>query len=116
MFLWVTLCPAVICLVSIIIVMSVLRWSSTSFELELAAAFGSLYQCLSASLERAFLDAHPVDIGKQINPEKYRDLLDIILKQSIKLNETYSQAAFELRVGRLSCMCLICFAGLPVSL
>lgn len=98
-FLWVTLTPAILCLVSLLIVMSLLRWSSTSFEGEMSATFALLQRCLMLGLNR-------LDIGGKnvtVDTSEYLQLRSQLLQRSINLNETYSQAAFELRIGRLSC-------------
>lgn len=73
--------------------------SPTNFETEMAVAFGLLRQSLTMSLHQM---GHGVDTTAA-DLSKYKQLQEKLLKQSIKLNETYSQAAFELRVGRLNC-------------
>ena len=96
-FLWITLSAATLCLVSLIAMMVIFRGSTTNFETETATTFALLEQCLSSSLYR---------VGARetkMNVSYYRQLHSQLLQQSIKLNETYSQAAFELRIGRLSC-------------
>ncbi|OBZ75721.1 Uncharacterized protein C26F1.08c [Grifola frondosa] len=104
-FLWVTLSAAIICLASLVIVMVLFRWSSTNFETETAATFSALHQCLSASLHRLTAgEAH-------IDPAAYRQLHIQLLQRSIKLNEFYSQAAFELRIGRLGLKSIRPFIG-----
>ncbi|KZT66828.1 hypothetical protein DAEQUDRAFT_729793 [Daedalea quercina L-15889] len=94
-FLYAAITPACLSLVSLLIVMSLLRWSSSSFEKEMAATFALLQKRLSVSLEH---------IGKDlaVEPEEYVKLRKELFQRSVRLNETYSQAAFELRVGRLS--------------
>ncbi len=44
---------------------------------------------------------HPSD--PSVDKNEYIRLKDDLLRRSINLNENYSQAAFELRIGRLSC-------------
>lgn len=44
---------------------------------------------------------HPND--PPVDLEQYQRLKVDLLHRSVKLNENYSQAAFELRIGRLSC-------------
>jgi hypothetical protein len=90
-FLWIALSAAVICLLSS---MMVLRWSSTRFAQEAAAAFSDLHRCLSLSLDGAFS-------GTLTMSSAHKNLHEKLLKESISLNATYSQAAFELRVGRV---------------
>ncbi|KAI0928180.1 hypothetical protein AcW2_004274 [Taiwanofungus camphoratus] len=107
-FLWVTLTPAILCLVSLLIVMSLLRWSSTSFEGEMSATFALLQRCLMLGLNR-------LDIGGKnvtVDTSEYLQLRSQLLQRSINLNETYSQAAFELRIGRLSLKSIRPFIGI----
>ena len=102
-FLYAAITPACLSLVSLLIVMTVLRWSSSSFEKEMAATFVMLQKCLSVGLQH---------IGKDLSvePEEYVKLRKELFQRSVRLNETYSQAAFELRVGRLSCESITRFA------
>lgn len=95
-FLYATIAPACLSLVSLLTVMTILRWSSSSFEKDMAATFAMLQKCLSISLQH---------IGKDlaVEPEEYVTLRRELFQRSVRLNETYSQAAFELRIGRLSC-------------
>ena len=72
------------------------RGSATNFELETATTFAALHECLSASMYR--IGAHET----KMDVFYYRRLHSQLLQRSIKLNESYSQAAFELRIGRLS--------------
>ncbi|KZT03579.1 uncharacterized protein LAESUDRAFT_659459 [Laetiporus sulphureus 93-53] len=97
-FLYATLAPASLALVALLIVMSVLRWSASSFEREMARTFALLARCVSISLNG--LGEKQKDIAA--DPAEYLSLRNQLFKQSIMLNETYSQAAFELRLGRLS--------------
>jgi hypothetical protein len=99
-FLWITLAAAVICLVSLLAIMSLLHWSVTSFEREIASTFSAIHETLRMGLSLAF--PHPND--PPIDAEQYQRMKVDLLSRSIKLNENYSQAAFELRIGRLSCM------------
>ncbi|TFK82012.1 hypothetical protein K466DRAFT_531014, partial [Polyporus arcularius HHB13444] len=95
-FLWVTLSAAVICLASLLLMMVVFPGSATNFETETAATFAALRECLTASLYRVGARETKMEVSY------YRNLYGQLLQRSIKLNETYSQAAFEIRVGRLS--------------
>ena len=72
--------------------------SATSFESETAATFALLKECLSSSLYRVGARETKMEVSI------YRQLHNQLLRRSIMLNESYSQAAFELRVGRLSRM------------
>ena len=107
-FLWVTLSAAIICLVSLLVLMAVFPGSATNFESETAATFAALQECLSASLYRVGARETRMEVSY------YRQLYNQLLQRSIKLNESYSQAAFELRLGRLSRMChaLCCASNL----
>ncbi|KAI0747801.1 hypothetical protein C8Q80DRAFT_1168545 [Daedaleopsis nitida] len=105
-FLWVTLSAAIICLVSLLSMMVVYRGSSTNFESETAAAFTVLHGCLSHSLYRVGARDTKMEVSF------YRQLHTQLLQRSIKLNESYSQAAFELRVGRLSLQSIHPFIGI----
>lgn len=98
-FLWIALTAAVLCLVSLIIVMVFIRWATTNFEQEVATTFALLHQSLSLALTLSFSPG-PTSITDR---EDYRALHQQLLTICIKLNESYSQAAFEFRVGRLSC-------------
>ncbi|GJE97050.1 Fusaric acid resistance protein-like [Phanerochaete sordida] len=97
-FLWITLSAAIICLVSLLVVMSLLHWSVTNFERDIASTFIIIQDTLRMGLALAF--PHPDD--PPVDPEQYQKLKVELLSRSIKLNENYSQAAFELRIGRLS--------------
>ncbi|OSD02763.1 hypothetical protein PYCCODRAFT_1389411 [Trametes coccinea BRFM310] len=105
-FLWVTLSAAILCLVSLILMMLIFRGSTTNFETETAATFALLEQCLSSSLYRVGARETKMDYAY------YRQLHSQLLARSIKLNETYSQAAFELRIGRLSLQTIHPFVGI----
>nr|VWO99075.1 ATP-dependent RNA helicase CshA (EC [Ganoderma boninense] len=79
--------------------------SSTSFESETAATFALLKECLSSSLYRVGARETRMEVSY------YRQLHNQLLRRSILLNESYSQAAFELRVGRLSLQSIHPFVG-----
>lgn len=79
--------------------MSVLRWNVTNFERDIASTFVVIHDCLRMGLSLAF--PHPND--PPVNLEQYQKMKVDLLNRSVKLNENYSQAAFELRIGRLSC-------------
>ena len=98
-FLWIVLCPAVLCLCALLAVMAFLRWSVTNFERDIASTFVVVQQCMRMGLALAF--PHPDD--PPVDLEQYQQLKVELLGRSIRLNENYSQAAFELRIGRLSC-------------
>ncbi len=93
-----TLSAAAICLASLLLMMVVFPGSATNFETETAATFAALRECLTASLYRVGARETKMEVSY------YRNLYGQLLQRSIKLNETYSQAAFEIRVGRLSRM------------
>ncbi|KAI0075450.1 hypothetical protein K474DRAFT_1646442 [Panus rudis PR-1116 ss-1] len=97
-FLWITLTAAIISLFSLIFVMILIRWKSTSFEQEVANTFALLHQSLSFALKMSFTELPPSDDDKS----QYRTLHSQLLARCIKLNDNYSQAAFEVRIGRLS--------------
>ena len=78
--------------------MVIFHGSATNFELETAATFSVLEECLASSLYRVGARETKMDVFY------YRQLHADLLRRSIKLNESYSQAAFELRIGRLSRM------------
>lgn len=90
-FLWIALSAAVICLFSS---MLILRWSSTHFAEEATSAFSHLHQSLSISLDSACS-------GLATMSDETKFLHAKLLKESVSLNAIYSQAAFELRVGRV---------------
>ncbi|CCM06383.1 uncharacterized protein FIBRA_08642 [Fibroporia radiculosa] len=97
-FLYVTIAPAVLSLAALLIVMTAYRWSSSSFAGDMAASFALLQRCLSVSVEG-------IQGGQRKMNADSMEILQLqsqLLQRSIILNETYSQAAFELRVGRLS--------------
>ncbi|KAI0060839.1 hypothetical protein BV25DRAFT_1827399 [Artomyces pyxidatus] len=105
-FLWITFSAAIICLFSS---MLLLHWSSTRFADEVAGTFSMLYECLAIGLREAFdFDAHN---ASEPLPSR-QNLLNNLLPRSILLNLTYSQAAFELRVGRLSVKSIKPFIGI----
>ncbi|KAI1790727.1 hypothetical protein LXA43DRAFT_973447 [Ganoderma leucocontextum] len=99
-FLWVTLSAAIICLTSLLAMMFIFFGSATSFESETAATFSLLQQCLSSSLYRVGARETRMEVTY------YRQLHNQLLRRSIMLNESYSQAAFELRISRLSLQCI----------
>lgn len=78
--------------------MSILKWTSTNFERDIASTFVAIQDCLRMGLSLAF--PHPFD--PPVAPEDYQRLKVDLLRRSVRLNENYSQAAFELRIGRLS--------------
>ena len=85
-------------MVSLLAMMTVFRGSTTNFESETAATFALLQECLSSSLYRVGARETKMEVSF------YRQLHNQLLRRSIMLNESYSQAAFELRIGRLSRM------------
>ncbi|KAI0822655.1 hypothetical protein BC628DRAFT_1421604 [Trametes gibbosa] len=104
-FLWITLSAAILCLVAISAMMLFFP-GSTNFESETVATFVLLEQCLSSSLYR--IGAHETKMPYT----QYQQLHNQLLQRSIKLNESYSQAAFELRIGRLSLHSIHPFIGI----
>lgn len=64
-----------------------------------------LHDSLSLALDEG-LGHESADGSLQYGPGGHRPILDAVLKRSVMLNTVYSQAAFELRVGRLSGSCL----------
>ncbi|KAI8998920.1 hypothetical protein BD414DRAFT_476445 [Trametes punicea] len=105
-FLWITLSAAILCLLSLLAMMLIFRGSTTNFETETAATFALLEQCLSSSLYRVGARETKTSFSH------YRQLHSQLLQQSIKLNESYSQAAFELRIGRLGLQSIYPFVGI----
>ncbi|KAJ3553528.1 hypothetical protein NM688_g3561 [Phlebia brevispora] len=97
-FLWITLCAAILCLVALLIVMALIRWASTNFERDIASTMSVIHTSLDMGLNLAF----PTPQFPTIDQIEYQRLRHDLLQRSIKLNENYSQAAFELRIGRLS--------------
>ncbi|THH09172.1 hypothetical protein EW146_g8766 [Bondarzewia mesenterica] len=95
---WISLSSAIICLFSS---MLLLHWFSTQFAREIASAFSQLHATLSTSLDLAFCQ---VGAEKAIAHafSRHQAALNGLLLNSIMLNATYSQAVFDLRVGRLS--------------
>ena len=92
--------------------MSILRWSVTNFERDIASTFVVIQDCLRMGLSLAF--PHPND--PPVNLDQYQKLKVDLLNRSVRLNENYSQAAFELRIGRLSRMLLLAINLLPHTL
>lgn len=90
-FLWITITPAVTSLVS---GMLLLEWSSPQFPRDTAAAISSIRSCLERNLNSTFTD--------QTNQRQPHDAHGSLLKQSVALSSVYHQAAFELRIGRIS--------------
>ena len=79
--------------------MSLLHWTSTNFEREMASAFSAIHRSLELGLSLTF--PHPSD--PPVDKCEYDKLRADLLQRSVRLNDSYSQAAFELRIGRLSC-------------
>ena len=79
--------------------MSLLHWTSTNFEREMASAFTTIHRSLELGLALTF--PHPFDLA--VDKHEYDKLRTDLLQRSVRLNDNYSQAAFELRIGRLSC-------------
>lgn len=63
-----------------------------------------LHDSLSLALDEG-LGHESTDGSLKYGPGGHRPILDAVLKRSVMLNASYSQAAFELRVGRLSGSC-----------
>ncbi|KAI0688742.1 hypothetical protein BC835DRAFT_1407984 [Cytidiella melzeri] len=97
-FLWVTLAAALICVFSLLFVMCLLHWTSTNFEKEMASTFTIIHRTLELGLSLTF--PHPFDVP--VDKQEYERLRTDLLRRSVRLNDQYSQAAFEVRVGRLS--------------
>jgi hypothetical protein len=98
-FMWMTMAAA---MVSLFCALAFLEWSSTQFPVEVAGAFSNLHYCLSTTLEIAFSKT-PIS-----TPSDYADIQAKLMARSIKLDALYAQAAFELRVGRLSGAHFLC--------
>lgn len=79
--------------------MTLIHWTSTNFEQDIAQTFAVIYKSLDMGLTLAF----PSTQGSPIDKIEYQSLRHDLLQRSIRLNENYSQAAFELRIGCLSC-------------
>lgn len=74
--------------------MVLLKWSSPHFACDVAQAFGKLQACLVNNLDEAFSDSALATPNRALHAD--------LLKRSTTLNIIYQQAAFELRVGRVS--------------
>lgn len=74
--------------------MAVLRWSCTQFADETISALSHLHQSLSLSLDTAFT-------GNPSTTTAQHSLQEKLLKKSLALNATYSQAAYEVRLGKV---------------
>ena len=79
--------------------MSLLHWRSTNFERDLASTLLVIHRSLELGLSLTF--PHPQECA--VDKAEYERLQREVLQRSVTLNENYSQAAFELRIGRLSC-------------
>lgn len=90
-FVWITLSAAIICLITC---MAVLRWSSIQFADETISAVSCLHKSLSLSLDAAFSGQSAVGTTQNV-------LQDTLLKKSLALNTTYSQAMYAVRIGRV---------------
>ncbi|KAH7921497.1 hypothetical protein BV22DRAFT_1038618 [Leucogyrophana mollusca] len=91
-YLWITFIAAIVCLFSSVLI---LHWSSTHLVEGVAATLMDLHRCLSLCTEGTF---------GSISPSRLADLKGIhvnLVHQSVTLNEKYSQAAFEFRIGRV---------------
>ena len=78
--------------------MSLIRWTSTNFERDIAETFSVIHKGIDMGLDLAF----PRPGRRLVDRNEYEQLKVDLLQRSIRLNENYSQAAFELRIGRLS--------------
>ncbi|KAH7908025.1 Fusaric acid resistance protein-like-domain-containing protein [Hygrophoropsis aurantiaca] len=88
-YLWITLTAAAICLFSSVLI---LHWSPTHLVEQVSATLAGLCTCLSVCMEYA-------------SPSQSADIRGMhmaLVQRSVTLNEVYSQAAFELRVGRVN--------------
>ncbi|KAG1883151.1 hypothetical protein F4604DRAFT_1741037 [Suillus subluteus] len=92
-FLWITVTAASVCLFSS---MLILHWSSTHLTEELASTLRIIHRCLAMCMDNPF--TYPS--SQQITDLK--DLHAELVHRSVILNEMYYQAAFELRIGRVS--------------
>ncbi|KAK7689181.1 hypothetical protein QCA50_007872 [Cerrena zonata] len=101
-FLWIALTAAIICLLSLMIVMLIIHWVPTNFEQEVASTFSLLHESTSLALRLSFSSNSEVASPSPNKREEYRTLHHDLLTRCIKLNESSSQAAFEIRIGRLS--------------
>ena len=79
--------------------MILIRWTSTNFERDIAKTFGVIHKSLNMGLSLAFPNPNEPPVDRK----EYERLKADLLARSVRLNENYSQAAFELRIGRLSC-------------
>ncbi|KAL0578438.1 hypothetical protein V5O48_003537 [Marasmius crinis-equi] len=85
-FVWIVLVGA---LTSLIAGLLVLRWSSAQLAHDVADVLQSLHQCLQAHLDHS------------LDKDAMSRLHQKLLKQTVALSGTYSQASFELRIGRV---------------
>ncbi|OSX64677.1 hypothetical protein POSPLADRAFT_1136126 [Postia placenta MAD-698-R-SB12] len=117
-FLYAAVTPMLLSLIALLFVMCFVRWSSSSFEREMAATFAVLQRCLTLSMDTM---AHRGKLSDE-DAAEYNSLRAQLFQRSIMLNETYSQAAFELRIGRLSLVWLpllaiaVAMASTPIVL
>ncbi|KIJ69535.1 hypothetical protein HYDPIDRAFT_145711 [Hydnomerulius pinastri MD-312] len=91
-FLWIALTAATVCLFSGVVI---LHWSSAHLIEEVSASLGGLHRCLSLSMDAAFAPLSPRQT------KELKDLHTDLVRKYVSLNELYSQAAFELRFGRV---------------
>lgn len=76
--------------------MLILHWSSTHLIEEVASTLRIIHRCLSVGMDNPFTYPSSQQIAE------LKDLHGELVHQSVILNEMYCQAAFELRVGRVS--------------
>lgn len=82
--------------------MLVIHWVPTNFEQQVASTFSLLHESTSHALRLSFSPTGSPGLTSLSDREQYRTLHHELLTRCIKLNESSSQAAFELRIGRLS--------------
>ncbi|KAG1754200.1 hypothetical protein EDB19DRAFT_1665235 [Suillus lakei] len=92
-FLWITVTAASVCLFSSL---SILHWSSTHLIEEVASTLRIIHRCLSVCMD------HPFTCSSSQQIADLKDLHVELIRRSVILNEMYYQAAFELRIGRVS--------------
>ncbi|KAJ8515521.1 hypothetical protein ONZ45_g7066 [Pleurotus djamor] len=91
-FIWAILVAACTSFVASLLI---LRWSSAQFAVDIVASFSKAHECLYYRLDTAFsnlpLAHHPASLTAH----------EQLLKLSVALNQSYAQATFELRIGRV---------------
>jgi hypothetical protein len=82
--------------VTLVVSLFLLEWSSAAFSEHIVNSLDTIHECLACKLCIMLDDTPPTEVSHAENLDKE------LVRKSVALDSVYEQAAFEIRLGRLS--------------